>query len=96
MSITYYIYILTNKPYGTLYIGVTNDLRRRIEEHKNKQIQGFTRKYNLTKLVYFEEYDSIDQAITREKRLKAWKRLWKINLIIKDNPYWNDLSDDLI
>lgn len=80
----YYVYIMTNKS-KTLYIGVTNDLHRRIYEHKNKLIDGFTKKYNISKLVYFEVYTSIEDAIKREKQLKNWHRQWKINLIESSN-----------
>ena len=78
----------------TLYIGVTNDLRRRIYEHKNKLIDGFTKKYNVTKLVYYESCSSIDAAIRRERQLKNWHRQWKINLIESINQDWKDLSLD--
>ena len=89
---SYYVYILTNKTNNVLYIGVTNDLERRVYEHKNKLVEGFTAKYNLSKLVYFEETESIESAILREKQLKRWHRDWKINLIKENNPEFNDLS----
>lgn len=92
----YYVYILTNKPNGTLYIGVTNDLARRMYEHRNKLINGFTKKYNLKKLIYFEVFDRIEDAILREKRLKKWNRQWKIELIEKTNPNWIDLYERLV
>jgi putative endonuclease len=76
---------------GTLCIGVTNDLVRRVHEHRSKIIGGFTRKYNVTRLVYFESFADIENAILREKRLKRWKRRWKIQLIEESNPNWNDL-----
>jgi putative endonuclease len=79
---------------GTLYIGVTNDLERRMFEHKKKLIDGFTKKYNLDKLVYFETYQYVNDAIKREKNMKKWKRQWKINLIEEDNQNWNDLASD--
>ena len=88
----YFVYIMTNKPKGTLYIGVTNNLYRRVYEHKNKTIKDFTQKYNLTKLVYFEETNLIYEALLREKRMKRWKRDWKINLIEKENPEWRDIA----
>jgi len=88
----YYIYIITNKKEGVLYIGVTNNLERRIFEHKNKLVKGFSSKYNLDKLIYFEEYQFIEEAIKREKNMKKWKRAWKINLVIKENPNWEDLA----
>ncbi|MCF6356343.1 MAG: GIY-YIG nuclease family protein, partial [Draconibacterium sp.] len=91
----FYIYILTNKWNKVLYIGVTNDLKRRIEEHKNKLKKGFTSKYNIDKLVYFEHFNYINEAIKREKRLKKWKRDWKNELINKINPKWRNLSEDL-
>ena len=91
----YYVYILTNKLNEVLYIGVTNDLIRRIFEHKNKLVKGFTEKYNLTKLVYYETTNEIESAIMREKQLKNWHRQWKINLITEFNSRWEDLSDDL-
>jgi putative endonuclease len=88
----YYVYILTNKSNKVLYIGVTNDLIRRIFEHKNKRIEGFTKKYNLVKLVYYEVTNEVEVAIRREKQLKNWHRDWKINLINQFNPDWKDLS----
>jgi len=88
----YFVYILTNKSNKVLYIGVTNNLERRMFEHKNKMINGFTKKYNLTKLVYFEETSDIKSALEREKQLKNWHRDWKINLINNFNPKWKDLS----
>ena len=88
----YYVYILTNKRNGTLYVGVTNDLERRIFEHKNKIIKGFTEKYNIDKLVYYEETNDITEATLREKKLKKWNRKWKLELIEKENKNWNDLS----
>jgi putative endonuclease len=88
----YFVYILTNKSNKVLYIGVTSDLERRMYEHKSKMINGFTKKYNLTKLVYFEETSDIKSAIEREKQLKNWHREWKISLINGLNPDWKDLS----
>ena len=87
----YWVYILASRLGGTLYIGVTNDLVRRVHEHRSKIIGGFTRKYNVTRLVYFESFADIENAILREKRLKRWKRRWKIQLIEDSNPNWNDL-----
>lgn len=92
----YFIYILASKKNGTLYIGVTSDLIKRIYEHKNDLVKGFTQKYTIHKLVYFEATESIESAIMREKQLKTWNRAWKINLIEKSNPGWNDLYSDLI
>ena len=88
---TYYVYILASKTNGTLYIGVTNDLNRRISEHKSGLIPGFTKKYNVHRLVYFESVGDIRAVITREKQLKKWKRNWKIKLIEENNPEWKDL-----
>ncbi|WP_222983589.1 GIY-YIG nuclease family protein [Flagellimonas meishanensis] len=90
----YYVYILANTRNGTLYIGVTNNLERRILEHKTGNIEGFTKKYGLKLLVYFETHQNISDAIKREKQIKKWKRQWKIDLVEKENPYWNDLSHD--
>lgn len=92
---TYYVYILTSQKNGTLYIGVTNNLDRRIYEHKNNLIEGFTKKYKVHTLVYFEEAPSIESAIAREKQLKNWRRYWKLELINNTNPNWNDLADEL-
>lgn len=91
-----YVYIMTNKKRGRLYIGVTNDIIRRTYEHRNKLIDGFTKRYNLTKLVYFEEISGQIEAIEREKFLKKAFRNYKISLIEKQNPEWNDLYDSLI
>ena len=92
---SYYVYILANKRNGTLYVGVTNDLRRRIHEHKNNLIEGFTKKYNVHDLVYFEQTIDIQSALQREKQIKIWKRKWKIDLIESSNPEWKDLHDGL-
>ncbi len=91
----YYIYILTNNNNKVLYIGVTNNLERRIFEHKNKLVEGFTKTYNLNKLIYYEVTGDVRSAIEREKQLKNWHRDWKINLINSFNPKWNDLSTTL-
>ena len=90
----YYVYILSNFTNTTLYVGVTNDLKRRLFEHKNKMLPGFTEKYNVDKLVYFEKTTDVKSAIQREKNLKKWKRSWKIDLIKKFNPRFKDLSED--
>jgi putative endonuclease len=87
----YYVYIMTNKS-RTLYAGVTNDLERRVFEHKNKLVQGFTSKYNITRLVWYEMFGDIHQAIESEKRIKGWVRAKKIALIELRNPEWKDLS----
>jgi putative endonuclease len=89
--VAYYVYILASRIGGTLYIGVTNDLIRRVFEHKSKFVRGFTKKYDVVKLVYYEQYDDIEIAIQREKRLKKWNRQWKIRLIEEKNPNWDDL-----
>ncbi|MBI3419194.1 MAG: GIY-YIG nuclease family protein [Proteobacteria bacterium] len=94
MSKSYMVYILTNQKNGTLYIGVTSNPARRDFEHKNKIFEGFSKKYGLTKIVYYEVYDDPIAAITREKQMKAWKRAWKIKTIEEINPEWRDLSLD--
>jgi putative endonuclease len=91
----FFVYILTNRPKGVLYIGATNDLVRRIGEHKGKRVPGFTNQYGVTRLVYFEEYPSILDARARERSMKRWARAWKFELIEKDNPDWLDLTDQL-
>ena len=90
----YYVYMLTNVKNTVLYTGVTNDLQRRVYEHKNKLIDGFTEKYNVNKLVYFEETTDVRSAITREKQIKGWVRIKKDALIATQNPEWKDLSLD--
>lgn len=91
----YYVYILANKSNGTLYIGVTNDLKRRVYEHKQSLIKGFTQKYDVKKLIWYEHTQNIEGAIVREKQLKKWNRKWKLELINKTNPEWTDLYDKL-
>lgn len=91
MSKQYYIYMMSNKKNGTLYIGFTGNLEKRVWEHKNKTMDGFTKKYDLENLVYYEIYDNPEHAIKREKRLKLYLRQWKIGLIEKNNPDWIDL-----
>ena len=86
----YFVYILTNKNNTSLYIGVTDDLKRRVYEHKSEQIEGFTKRYHIHKLVYFEEYSDINEAIAREKQLKKWTRSKKNHLIETKNPYWDE------
>jgi putative endonuclease len=93
---SYYVYILASKRNGTLYIGITSDLIKRIYEHKNNLVDGFTKKYKIHNLVYFEETSDVQSAIKREKQLKVWKRSWKIELIEKQNPAWRDLYEDLL
>lgn len=89
-------YIMTNKPNGTLYVGVTSDLIGRVWQHKEHLVDGFTKKYDLTKLVYFEQHQTMDSAILREKQLKQWNRDWKIKLIREQNMEWIDLYDSLL
>ena len=91
----YFVYILAKNRNGTIYIGVTNNLTRRIWEHKNKIIEGFTNKYDVNKLVHYEIFENIQSAIMREKRLKEWPRKWKLDLIEKGNPLWHDLYDKI-
>ncbi len=90
----YFVYILASKRNGTLYIGMTNDVERRIYEHKVGLLKGFTAKYSVKCLVYYETFDDPMSAITREKRMKKWKRAWKIKLIERVSPSWEDLSTD--
>ncbi len=96
MSRIYHVYILASKRNGTLYIGVTNNLARRIWDHKERIIEGFTKKYDIKLLVYYEEFQDIRDAITREKALKRWNRSWKLRLIEGMNPNWNDLYEELV
>jgi putative endonuclease len=96
MTKSYYVYILASKRNGTLYIGITSNLIKRVWEHKEKNIEGFTEKYNVSKLVYFEQYNDPENAMRREKRLKRYNRKWKLALIEKENPNWRDLYYDLI
>jgi putative endonuclease len=93
---SYFVYILASRYKGTLYVGVTNDLSRRIGEHKGGFVPGFTKKYQINRLAYFEEYGSILEARARERVLKRWRREWKIRLIEVTNPSWRDLTPDLI
>ena len=86
----FYVYILASNRNGTLYIGITSDLNKRIWEHKEGLVDGFTKKYNIKRLVYYEIHNDVNTAITREKQLKRWNRKWKLCLIEKDNPDWND------
>jgi len=90
----YYVYILASKIRGTLYVGMTNDLQRRVYEHKTGIKKGFTEKYGVNKLVYFETFQQVEEAIEREKNIKKWKRDWKIQLIERNNKKWLDLSRD--
>ncbi|RZA33505.1 MAG: GIY-YIG nuclease family protein [Lysobacteraceae bacterium] len=90
-----YVYVLASRPYGTLYIGVTSDLIRRVWEHKEGFVAGFTNKHRIKLLVWYEVHAEIVEAITREKQIKEWKRDWKINLIQSTNPHWRDLYNDI-
>lgn len=96
MNKSYYVYILASDKKGTLYIGVTNDLVRRIYEHKNNLASSFSSKYDIHSLVYYETTSDINSALLREKQMKKWKRQWKINLIEKMNPEWDDLYEKLV
>jgi putative endonuclease len=90
-----YVYILASKKKGTLYIGVTSDLPKRIYQHKNEETGGFSKRYGVKQLVYYEIYEDMENAITREKAMKFWKREWKIKLIESNNPDWQDLFPDI-
>jgi len=92
---TYYVYILASKRNGTLYIGVTNDLSQRLGEHRDGLVPGFTKRYGVTRLVYYEIFDDIHVAIHRETQMKKYKREWKLNLIQKNNEEWKDLAEGL-
>ncbi len=91
----YYVYLLASERNGTLYVGVTNDLVRRVYEHKNKVVRGFTQQYGVDRLVWFEIYDDPTNAIAREKVIKKWRRAWKLRLIEQSNPQWVDLYDQI-
>jgi len=91
-----WVYIMTNAPNGTLYVGVTSDLARRAWEHREGLVDGFTKRYGLKRLVYAERHDDIQLAIQREKLLKHWSRSWKVQLILRENPEWGDLYDRLL
>ena len=91
---SYYVYLLTNRNNRVMYVGVTNNLERRVYEHKHKLVQGFTEKYNVNKLVYFEETGDVEAALTREKQIKKWRREKKNRLVCSINPEWRDLSED--
>ncbi|MGB7102735.1 MAG: GIY-YIG nuclease family protein [Xanthobacteraceae bacterium] len=95
MSEQFFVYILANRKHGTLYVGVTNDVTRRVYQHKAKVVRGFTARYGVNKLVYFEIFDDPLTAIAREKQLKKWNREWKLQLIENNNPGWIDLSHSL-
>lgn len=92
----YCVYILASQRNGTLYVGVTNDLVRRVGEHKEHAVPGFTKRYGVTRLVWFEQHNSIHEAIAREKRIKAWKRQWKIDHFKEINPHWDDMYPSIL
>jgi putative endonuclease len=93
---SYWVYILASRPGGTLYVGVTNDLIRRIFEHREGVVRGFTKRYGVKMLVYYEEHATVEAAIQREKNIKHWSREWKIDLILSMNPDWRDLYDEIV
>src|SRR5579883_112376 len=93
---SYFVYMLASKRNGTLYVGVTNNLLRRVGEHRDKTVPGFTRRYGVDILVWYEMYDDINDAIAREKQIKGWNRTWKLRLIEKENSGWNDLAPSLV
>ena len=95
MDKLFYVYILASKRNGTLYIGITSDLLKRTYKHKNKMLEGFSKKYGVDTLVYYETYRDALTAITREKRLKKWRREWKLRLIEEKNPAWKNLYDEI-
>ena len=95
MTAVFFVYILASRKNGTLYVGSTNDLVRRVYQHRTKAIPGFTNRYNVTRLVHFQQFGEISAAIQRERNLKHWSRAWKIDLIEKTNPDWRDLFDEI-
>ena len=92
---SYYVYLLASRRKGTLYVGVTNDLSKRVWQHKQELVEGFTKKYGVKSLVWFEQTESIESAIVREKQIKKWNRDWKVELIEKTNPQWRDLYEEI-
>ena len=95
MEKEFYVYILASKRNGTLYTGVTSNLIKRIWQHKNELVEGFSKKYNVKNLVYYETHSNVESAITREKRIKKWQRAWKLRLIESKNPDWKDLYEEI-
>ncbi len=95
MEKRFWVYVLASAHYGTLYVGMSSDLPKRIWEHKEGVAEGFTKKYDVHNLVYFEEHGNAEAAITRERQIKEWKREWKINLIERSNPHWDDLYENI-
>ena len=96
MRRNYYVYILASGPYGILYVGITRDLKKRVWEHQNDFVKGFTQRYGVHNLVWYEIHEDPYEAITREKRIKKWNRDWKVNLIQSMNPSWDDLSEQIL
>lgn len=96
MAKQFYVYILASKRNGTLYTGVTSNLIQRVWQHKHEVIQGFTRKYNIKTLVYYEVHENAESALAREKKIKKWRRAWKLGLIEENNPEWRDLYEDIL
>ena len=96
MKMSYFVYMLASQKNGTLYVGVTNHLIRRVHEHKTKAVAGFTSQYGVDRLVWFDQTDSVESAIAAEKRLKRWSRAWKVALIEKTNPQWRDLYGEIL
>jgi putative endonuclease len=92
----YYVYILANKRRGTMYVGVTSNLVQRVWQHKEVQVEGFTKRYGVKSLMWYEQYEDVEQAILREKQIKKWDRLWKIELVESFNPEWNDLYETIV
>jgi putative endonuclease len=95
MAKQYFVYILTNRPRGVLYVGMTNDLLHRLEQHRSKSVPGFTLSYGAFLLAYYEQYESLIESRARERTLKRWRRAWKLELIEKMNPEWRDLAGEL-
>ncbi len=96
MDKIFYVYMLASGRNGTLYVGVTSDLTKRVWQHKESFVEGFTKEYAVKRLVLYEQHQNADAAITREKQIKKWRRSWKIDLIEVQNPYWNDLNDEIV
>ena len=95
MAHTYYVYILASRPFGAIYVGVTNDLVYRVQQHREGNVSGHTSKYKIKRLVHYETFEDVNEAIHYEKRIKKWRRAWKDALIEKTNPNWHDLYDDV-
>ena len=95
MQKQFYVYILASQRNGTLYTGMTSDLVKRVWQHRNGEVEGFTKQYGVKRLVYYEIHQSAESAISREKQIKKWRRIWKLRIVEKKNPYWNDLYDQI-